>query len=375
MDRVVIIGGGFAGLSAAKALRRANVQLTLIDRRNFHLFQPLLYQVATGGLSPANIAAPLREILKRQRNVQTWLGNVVDIDATNRVIHLQEKAQVLYDWLIVAAGATHNYFGHSEWAQRAPGLKTLEDATEIRRRIFLAFERAEQELNLQQRAAWLTFVIVGAGPTGLELAGALAEIARDTLRHNFRAINSANAQIILIEATDRVLPPYDPRLSARAASTLARLGIQVLSRAVVGDIQNDHVIVEKDEHRLKIPARTVLWAAGVQASPLGGLLARATGCELDKAGRVIVQPDLTVLGHPEIFVVGDLTHFRQNGQPLPGLAPVAMRQGVHAARQVMRRLQGQPTTAFRYPDLGTMATIGRAHAVAQLNGLRLWGWP
>ena len=372
---VVIIGGGFGGLSVALALKRAPVPITLLDKRNFHLFQPLLYQVATGGLSPANIASPLREILKHQQNTRVLLAEVVDIDVSNRLVILSD-GQVRYDALIVATGMGHNYFGQDQWQRFAPGLKTLEDATEIRRRILLAFEAAERESNPQEIAAWLTFVIVGAGPTGVELAGAVAEIARDTLKHNFRTINPASARIILAEGMERVLPSYPSILSERAAKALERLGVIVRTNVTVTDIQADSVTIQSRERTEAIVARTVLWAAGVRASSMGQVLAQATGCVLDQTGRVIVEPDLSLPGHPEIFVIGDLAHVAsQDGAPLPGMAPVAIQQGRYVAALIQQRLRHKRLPPFCYKDRGNMTTIGRARAVAALGWLRLWGYP
>ncbi len=370
---MVIVGGGFGGLYAALSLGRVPVRVTLLDRRNFHLFQPLLYQVATGALSPANIAAPLRSILRRQRNARVLLAEVTGFDAARRRVLLRD-GEVPYDFLIVAAGASHHYFGHPEWAERAPGLKTVEDATEIRRRILLAFEAAEREPAPARRAAWLTFVVVGGGPTGVELAGALAEIARHTLRHDFRTINPAEARILLVEGTERVLPPYPPVLSRKAAESLAHLGVTVVTGAVVTDIQPDRVTLRHGDASEEIAARTLLWAAGVQASPLGKALQEAAGAELDRAGRVVVGPDLTLPGHPEVFVIGDLAHCRQpDGKPLPGVAPVAMQQGRYVAQAIQARLRGETVPPFRYRDRGNMATIGRAAAVADLGWVRLSG--
>ena len=311
--RVVIVGGGFGGLFAAKALRRAPVQVTLLDRRNFHLFQPLLYQVATGGLSPANISAPLRAVLKRHNNTRVLLGEVTDFDAERRVVQLTD-GEVPYDTLIVASGAHHHYFGHQNWERLAPGLKTIEDATEVRRRILLAFEAAERLCGTAEQRSWLAFVIVGAGPTGVELAGALAEIARDTLKGDFRSINPAEAQIILVEGTDRVLPSYPVALSERAQLSLTRLGVIVKTGAQVIEVLDNEVIVSVGETRETVPTHTVLWAAGVRASHLGAALAKVTGAELDKAGRVFVQADCSVRGHPEIFVIGDLASFWPRGR-------------------------------------------------------------
>jgi len=373
--RVVIIGGGFGGLSAARALKRAPVDITLLDKHNFHLFQPLLYQVATGGLSPANIASPLREILKHQQNTRVLLAEVVDIDTSKRIVKLSD-GQVPYECLIVATGAGHNYFGHDQWEPFAPGLKTIEDATQIRRRILLAFEAAERESNPEKVSAWLTFVIVGSGPTGVELAGAVAEIARDTLKHNFRAINPADAHIILVEGMERALPSYPPMLSDQAAKALERLGVTIRTNAMVTDIQADSVTIRSQERTETLVAHTVLWTAGVRASPMGQVLARATRCALDKTGRVIVEPDLSLPKHPEIFVIGDLAHCAlKDGAPLPGMAPVAIQQGRYVAQLVQGRLRHKRLPPFRYNDRGNMTTIGRASAVADLRWLRLWGFP
>lgn len=337
--RVVIIGGGFGGLSAALKLARAGVHLTLVDRRNYHLFQPLLYQVATGALSPANIAAPLRNILKRYPNARVLLAEAVSIDAAKRRVVLSDGA-VEYDTLIVATGASHQYFGHDEWEKFAPGLKTVEDATSMRRRILLAFEAAERELDPEKRRTWLTFVIVGGGPTGVELAGALGEIANDTLRHDFRSIDPASARIILIEAASAILPSYPPKLSAAARRMLERLGVSVRTSAMVTQIEETSVTIREGEREEVISTRTILWAAGVLASPLARTLAEAAGAPLDKAGRVVVEPDLTIPGHPEIFVIGDLANYsHQTGQPLPGVAQPAMQEGQYAARVIIRRLR------------------------------------
>jgi NADH dehydrogenase len=374
---VVILGGGFGGLYAAQALRRAPVQVTLIDRRNFHLFQPLLYQVATGWLSPADIASPLRAVLKRQRNTQVLLAEAIDINVVNRQVVLTDGV-LSYDSLIVATGARHHYFGHEQWADVAPGLKTIEDATEIRRRILFAFEAAERAGDPEQVRAWLTFVIVGGGPTGLELAGTLGELARDTLKHDFRHIDPAAARILVVEGAERLLPSYPPQLSAKATAALAGLGVQVRAGTVVTDIQSAAVTIRSGGQSETIPTHTVLWAAGVQASPLGRILATAAGAELDRAGRVIVEPDLSLPGYSEIFVIGDLAHCRNpQGQPLPGVAPVAMQQGRYVAQLIQQRLQGQSLPPFRYKDRGSMAIIGRAQAVAdfgwvQFSGLFAW---
>jgi NADH dehydrogenase len=378
MHRVVIVGGGFGGLYAARTLGRAPVSVTVIDRRNFHLFQPLLYQVATGALSPGEIASPLRYILSRYRNTEILLGEVTGIDAGGRRVLLRD-GEVSYDTLIVATGATHHYFGHDDWAKLAPGLKTIEDATAIRSRLLAAFEHAEREADPERRRAWLNFVIVGGGPTGVELAGALAEIARDTLRHDFRHINPSESQILLVEGEPRVLPTFPPELSRKAEQQLIQLGVRTRDDARVTNIDEEGVTIhtkqpERDEH---IAAKTVLWAAGVRASSLGKALAEATGATLDRAGRVTVQPDLTIPGHPEIFVVGDLALYtHQGGKPLPGVAPVAMQQGRYVARLICARLKGRTDgKPFHYFNKGNLATIGRNKAVADFGFLRLAGFP
>jgi NADH dehydrogenase len=379
MDRtahhVVIVGGGFGGLYAAKALRRAPAQVTLIDRRNFHLFQPLLYQVATGGLSPGEIASPLRFVLRRSQNTEVLLAEVADLDTVNRRVVLRD-GEVTYDTLIVAAGASHHYFGHDDWAAFAPGLKTIEDATEIRRRILLAFEKAEREPDAALRREWLTFVVVGAGPTGVELAGALGEIANDSLRHDFRHINPADARILLLEGGDRVLSSFPPDLSAKAEQSLIRLGVKPMTGAVVTAVDENGVTVKRGGQSEHIAARTLLWAAGVEASVLGRVLADRAGAVLDRAGRVMVEPDLTIAGHPEILVIGDLANFsHQTGKPLPGVAPVAMQQGRYVADLVGRRLAGKAARPFHYFDKGTLAVIGRAAAVADFGRIHISGYP
>ncbi len=373
--RVVIVGGGFAGLYAAQALGRASVDVTLIDRRNFHLFQPLLYQVATGGLSPGEVAAPLRFVLHRQKNTRVLLGEVVDIDVDGRAVVLRDGARHSYESLLVATGATHHYFGHAEWASFAPGLKSVEDATEIRTRILTAFERAEQTADASARAALLTFVVVGGGPTGVELAGALGEISRDTLQGDFRHIDPADARIFLIEGNDRLLPAYPAELSAAAEKSLIELGVRSRVGARVTGIDGEGVTITTGSGEVHIPAKTVLWAAGVQASPLGKLLASRTGVALDKAGRVEVDSGLAVPGHPEIFVLGDLAHVVQDGADVPGVAPAAMQQGTYAARAILARMQGKDVGAFRYRDKGNLATIGRHRAVAAIGKLRFSGYP
>ena len=374
--RVVIVGGGCGGLQAALRLGRAPVEVTLVDRRNFHLFQPLLYQVATGGLSPANIAAPLRGVLHRQKNTRVVLGEVTGFDVPGRRVLLADGAALPYDSLIVATGSSHSYFGHGDWEKFAPGLKTVEDATAMRRRILLAFEEAEKAATPEERAAWLTFVLVGGGPTGVELAGAIGELAHWTFRDNFRAIDPARARILVVEGNDRVLPTYPPDLSAKAVRSLERLGAEVMTSALVVDVRPDGVSVRRDGREERIASRTVLWSAGVAASALGRRIAEACGATTDKAGRVVVQPDLTLPGHPEVFVVGDLAISRgADGQPLPGVAQVAIQGGRYAAHVIAVRLEGRTLPPFRYNDLGLMATIGRAAAVAMIRGMHVWGYP
>jgi NADH dehydrogenase len=372
--RVVIVGAGFGGLYAAQALKRAPVELTVIDRRNFHLFQPLLYQVATGGLSPGEIASPIRHVLSRQRNARVELAEVRDIDVRNRRL-LLDAGEAGYDTLVLAAGSHYNYFGHDQWAALAPGLKSIEDATEIRSRILTAFESAEREPDAEARRAWLTFVLVGGGPTGVELAGAMGEIARDTLRHDFRSINPADARILLMEGSPRLLPTFPPDLSASAERALAHLGVETHTGATVVDLNSEGVNVRSGDDVERIAARTVLWAAGVEASGLGKTLSERTGAPLDRGGRLIVGPDLTVPGHPEIFVIGDLASFsHQTGQPLPGLAPVAMAEGRYVARAIQTRLRGKPVAPFHYFDKGNLATIGRNSAVAEFGRLHISGF-
>jgi NADH:ubiquinone reductase (H+-translocating) len=374
--RVVILGGGFGGLSAARSLKGTSLEVTLIDRCNYHLFQPLLYQVATGSLSPANIASPLRNILKRQKNCRVLLAEATDIDTLNRRVILREGT-VDYDTLIVATGSSHQYFGHDEWEKVAPGLKTIDDATDMRRRILLAFEAAERESDPEKLKAWLTFVIVGGGPTGAELAGALGEIANDTLRHDFRKIDPSTTRIILVEGTERVLPSYPAQLSAAAQRMLERLKVTVRTGSLVTNVQQHSVTIKERDHTEEIPTRTILWAAGVLSSPLGRILGERTGAPVDKAGRIVVEPDLTVPGHPEIFVIGDLANYsHQTGKPLPGVAQPAIQEGRYVAGVVARRMTGNSTPKrFRYFDKGNLATIGRGAAVADLNWLQLSGWP
>ena len=375
--RVVILGGGFGGLNAAKALAEAPVDVTLVDRRNFHLFQPLLYQVATGGLSPANISAPLRAILARQKNTEVLLDEATGFDLLRHCVLLAVAGELEYDYLIVATGARHDYFGNDDWADLAPGLKTVEDAIEIRGRLLLAFEAAERErLKAPDAVAgWLTFVIVGGGPTGVELAGAVAEIARYTLREEYRHINSEAAHVMLVEGLDRVLPTYPLSLSGHARESLERLGVDVRTSTFVREVREGYVMVESGGQQQRIDAQTVLWAAGVRASRLGRALADATGVEVDRAGQVKVLPDLTLPGYPEVYVAGDLATLTENGEPIPAVAPAAMQQGRYAAESILARLEGKTLRPFRYRNLGNLATIGRSAAVADLGRIKLWGYP
>lgn len=375
--RVVIVGGGFGGLQTALSLRRAPVEITLIDKRNFHLFQPLLYQVATGGLSPGDIASPLRGVLRRQKNATVLLGEVVDIDTTSRSVALADGERLPYDILVLATGVSHDYFGHREWAALAPGLKTVEDAVDIRTKIFRAYESAEREVDPVRRAELMTFVVVGGGPTGVELAGALGEIARETLKRDFRRIHSADARIFLVEGADRVLASYPPSLSRKAEESLNHLGVTVLTRRMVTGIDDSGVTVTVENTEGRLDAGTVLWAAGVRGSKLGALLAAGDASLLDRAGRVKVGSDLSLPGHPEVFVIGDLALYtHQGGQPLPGVAPVAMQQGRYVAKVIERRIGGKDQAKpFRYRNYGMMATIGRAAAVADFGKVRISGYP
>ena len=371
VPHLVIVGGGFAGLWATRALASTPLRITLIDRRNHHLFQPLLYQVATAGLSSPDIAAPLRHILRRQHNVDVRLGEVVSIDKQQRRVLLGDATYVDYDLLVVASGATHAYFGHDEWAKDAPGLKTLDDALLLRRKLLLAFERAEAESDPDKKAAWLSFAVVGGGPTGVELAGTLAEIARHTLKNEFRHIDPASAKVRLVEAGPRVLSSFPDTLSLKARQQLERLGVEVLTGTPVNNIDAQGFQLGDTF----VPARTVVWAAGVAASPLG----RTLEVPLDRAGRVQVLPDLTIPGHPEIFVAGDLASLMQaDGRPVPGVAPAAKQMGAHIAESIRARLHGKPAPPpFRYNDQGNLATIGRMAAIVhvgklQLSGLLAW---
>jgi NADH dehydrogenase len=383
LHRVVVVGGGFGGLRATVKLARAPVELTLIDRRNFHLFQPLVYQVATGGLSPGEIAAPLRSIFKRRSQVRVLLGAVTGFDLEQRVVHVSPviedtpPLEIGYDTLIVAGGSHYSYFGHEEWRPFAPEVKTLESALDVRQRILRAFEAAELESDPERRAAWLTFAVVGGGPTGVEMAGQIAELANETLQRDFRAIDPRDGRVLLVEAGERVLASFPPSLSASAADALTGLGVTVRTDEMVVGIDGQAVTLAKpDGTSVRVPARTVVWAAGVAASSLAARLGKATGAELDRAGRVSVEPDLTLPGHPEVFALGDMVRVRNAAGEavlLPGVAPVAMQQGRYAARSVRARLRGKDSDPFRYIDKGNVATIGRARAVADIKGLRLSG--
>jgi NADH dehydrogenase len=373
--RVVIVGGGFGGLQAARHLDGADVQVTMVDRRNFHLFQPLAYQVATGALSPAEICYPLRSILHRQRNTHVILGEVVGFDLAARELDLRTPAgdqRLAYDALIVAGGSKYDYFGHPEWQKTASELKSLEGALDIRSRILLALEAAEVETDEVKRAALLTFAVVGGGPTGVEMAGQIAEIARD-IRRDFRVADTSKAKVLLIEAGPRVLGAFPARLSAKAARSLERLGVTPLVSHRVTDLDEKGVVVRNGEREQRIAARTIIWAAGVSACELAGHLARAAGAETDRAGRIVVEPDLSVPGHSEVIALGDMISVRGR-PPYPGLAPVAMQMGRHAARAVRARMRGKRPVPFVYRDKGTVATIGRARAVADLRGLQVSGF-
>jgi NADH dehydrogenase len=367
MPHVLIIGGGFAGLNAAKGLGNVSgVEVTLVDRTNHHLFQPLLYQVAMAGLSPADIAAPIRSILSHYRNIRVLQGEIRSLDL-DRNVAVADFGELAFDYLILACGARHSYFGHDEWEEYAPGLKNLEQATEIRRRVLLAYEEAERSKSSEDRKRFLTFVIVGGGPTGVELAGAIGEMSRFTLAKDFRNIDATLARVILLEAGPRILPMFSNQQAARATRDLEHLGVQVWTNSAVTKIDADGVEIGGE----RIHAGTVLWAAGVKASPLG----QATGLEVDRQGRVIVEPDLSVKGHPNVFVAGDQARFtHQTGSPLPGTAPVAMQQGRYLARTIRRELAGKPRQPFRFVDKGQMATIGRSRAIVEIGRLKMAGF-
>jgi NADH:quinone reductase (non-electrogenic) len=384
VHRVVVVGGGFGGLQAVSKFRHAPVDVTIVDRRNFHLFQPLTYQVATGALSPGEIAYPLRAIFRRYENVRVVMAEVADFDLEAREVRLRPVAGIPapavlpYDTVIVAGGSTYSYFGHDDWRTHAGEVKSLESALAVRSRLLSAFEAAELEQNADRRAAWLTFVVVGGGPTGVEMAGQIGELARDTLRSDFRTIDPRTARILLVEAADRVLTTFPPSLSAKAARSLEKLGVTVLTARTVVGIDGESVTIEAGSGEAeRVPSRTVIWAAGVKASTLGARLAELTGAEVDRAGRVTVEPDLTLRGHPEVFALGDMVRVRQpDGATvvLPGVAPVAMQQGRYAAKVVRARLRSRETGPFHYRDKGNLATIGRAAAVADIKGLKLSGF-
>lgn len=374
---MVIIGGGFGGLKAAKALQHGPVHVTLVDKRNFHLFQPLLYQVATGGLSPGDIAYPIRAAVAGAKNIDVLAAEVVDILPDEHRVILSDGA-LSYDSLVVATGATHHYFGRDDWAESAPGLKTVEEALHIRRKILLAFEAAERETVLARRQAWLTFVIIGGGPTGVELAGAVAGLANETLVGEFRHIDPRNARIILIEGAERILNTFPEELSAKAEKALASKGVEVRTDTLLTEISDGQIVLGdgKNGAVLRLTTRTLLWAAGTKATAMGDVLAERTGATLDRMGRVVVAPDLSIPDHPDILVIGDLAHYaRQTGEPLPGVAQVAMQQGVYAAQVVLARLQNRQLSPFRYKDKGTMAVIGRNAAVVDLGSLHINGFP
>ncbi|ALB42082.1 MULTISPECIES: NAD(P)/FAD-dependent oxidoreductase [Nostocales] len=371
---IVIVGGGFGGLYAAKALANAKVNVTLIDKRNFHLFQPLLYQVATGTLSPSDISAPLRSVFSKSKNTKVLLGEVTDINPkAQRVIFGDES--IPYDTLILATGANHSYFGKDNWKEIAPGLKTVEDAIEMRRQIFSAFEAAEKESDPAKRRALLTFVIVGGGPTGVELSGAIAELAYQTLKEDFRNIDTTETKILLLQGGDRILPHIAPELSQVAIESLQKLGVVIHTQTRVTNIENDIVTFKQNGELTEIPSKTILWAAGVQGSALGKILAERTDVECDFSARVIVEPDLTIKDYKNIFVIGDLANFsHQNGKPLPGVAPVAKQQGEYVGKLIKRRLQGRTLPEFKYNDVGSLAMIGQNLAVVDLGFIKLTGF-
>lgn len=375
--RVVIIGGGFGGLSAARALKSAPVEVTLLDRRNYHLFQPLLYQVATGSLSPGEIAAPLRGVLSHQKNTRVLLGEVQDIDPVLKRVLLADGANFEYDFLIVASGSQTSYYGHDSWRKHAPSLKSVEDATSIRNRIFSAFEMAERISDPAERRSWLTFVIVGAGATGVELAGAIAEIAKQTLRHDFRSIHPEEAQIIVIDGASRALPPFPEDLAQKAVDSLGKLGVQIKTGHIVNEIDESGLTFQGQDGMDRLDAKTIIWAGGVTVSALGKTLAQRTQTETDKGGRIKVGPQLNILGYPEIYVIGDLALFiGTDGKPLPGVAQVAMQEGTYAAHSILRKIQGRKELErFKYFDKGNLAVIGRWAAIADVFGIHLSGRP
>ena len=374
-SHIVIVGGGFGGLAVARKMSRYDVQITLIDRRNFHLFQPLLYQVATGSLSPANISVPLRAMFKKNKNIEVLLGEVTEIDVSTNTVGMGCGKRVQYDYLIVAAGSSHNYFGHTEWSSFAPGLKTVEDAIEIRRKVLSAFERAELETDPVTQRDAMRFVVIGGGPTGVELAGALGEIAHQTLRGNFRHIDPSAAEIILLEGSS-ILNGYSPDLVEKTRGALRRLGVTVREGTTVKEVSKDRVVVERAGTREEIHSSCIVWAAGVQASGLGKVLSQQTGASIDRAGRILVRPDLSLPHHPNVFVIGDLAQIVQDGKPVPGVAPAAMQSGEYVADVIRLRIEHPEVEPqpFRYVDKGSMATVGRSFAVVQLRRLRFSGF-
>jgi len=375
--RVVIIGGGFGGLYAARAMgKNRDLEITLIDKRNFHLFQPLLYQVATGGLSPGDIASPLRAVLNRFKNIDVVMGEVKDIDAERGVVITADQ-EFAYDSLIVAAGARHHYFGNEQWEALAPGIKTIEDALEMRQRIFQAFESAEKTDDPKEREALMTFLVVGGGPTGVELAGAMGELASYTLKNDFQAIKTNDAKILLVEAGPQLLNGYPEKLALKATKSLQKLGVEIRTNTPVLDIQQDHVLIKTSDGETYIPTKTVLWGAGVKPSALATVLHDRFGVNLDRAGRVMIEPGLNIANHPNVFVIGDMANFsHQDDKPLPGVAQVAMQQGVYLAKLLKKRLRGNASLKpFRYTDKGNMAVIGRNAAVADIGGYGFSGWP
>ena len=374
--RVLILGGGFGGLYAAQALKHAPVEVTLLDRRNFHLFQPLLYQVATGSLSPGEIASPLRSVLNKQKNTRVLLGEAMDIDPVRKQVLLKDGSAAEYDWLIVSTGSQSAYFGHDDWRQWAPSLKSVEEATMIRHKILLAFEAAERTQDPEERRAWLTFVIVGGGATGVELGGALGEIANQTLRNDFRSIHPQDARILVVDTATRVLSSYPEDLSRKAEKSLLKLGVRVRGGVMVTEIDAEGVTLKTKSGPERLPARTVIWAAGVTPSEFGRQLAKRTAAETERGGRIKVNPDLTIPNYPDIFVVGDLAYLtKPDGKPLPGVAPVAIQGGAYAAKTITMRVKGKPQDKpFHYFDKGDIAVIGRAAAVANLFGVHLSGF-
>ncbi len=374
LHHIVVLGGGFGGLYAAKILSEGKVKVTVIDKRNFHLFQPLLYQVAAGWLSPGDIASPLRVVLSDYQNTYVLKAEVTDIIPKEKKVIFRD-GEITYDTLIVATGSYHHYFGHDSWAQTAPGLKTVEDALEMRRKILLSFEAAERETDPEKQKEWMTFLIIGAGPTGVELAGTIGELTRTTLKDDFRNINTEDAKIILVEGLDQILPTYPKKLSAKAEKFLKKLGVTIKVNTMVTDINGSNAIISRNGNSETIQSRTILWTAGVKASSLGKALSENTGAELDKSGRVVVNPDLSVPGHPNIFIVGDLAHLSLEGQePLPGVATVAMQEGKYVAKLILNRLKGKETKPFKYEEKGNLAVIGTNSAVADLGKFQFAGF-